>query len=163
MMGIDPDHLSAVPSITLGTSDVSPLEMASAYQTLANEGRHCAPFAISRVELASEDGPDALLYRHRDDCHQVIDRDIAAQVTSMLQGVVTLPGATGTGAAIGRPVAGKTGHDPGVLERVVRGLHPAGRPRPCGSGSPGTPTRWTTTSGSPSSAARSPRRSGART
>lgn len=109
MMGIDPDQLSAVPSITLGTSDVSPLQMASGYQTLANEGRHCAPFAISRVELASEDGPDSLMYRHRDDCHQVIDRDIAAQVTSMLQGVVTLPGATGAGAAIGRPVAGKTG------------------------------------------------------
>jgi membrane peptidoglycan carboxypeptidase len=108
-MGIDPDHLSAVPSITLGTSDVSPLEMASAYQTLANDGRHCAPFAISRVEVASETGPDALLYRHRDDCHQVVDRDIAAQVTSMLEGVVTLPNATGTAAAIGRPVAGKTG------------------------------------------------------
>ena len=108
-MGIDPDHLSAVPSITLGTSDVSPLEMASAYQTLANEGRHCVPFAISRVEVASETGPDSLLYRHHDDCHQVIDRDIAAQVTSMLEGVVTLPGATGTAAAIGRPVAGKTG------------------------------------------------------
>jgi membrane peptidoglycan carboxypeptidase len=88
---------------------VSPLEMASAYQTLANDGRHCPPYAISRVEFASETGPDALLFRHRDECHQVIDRDIAAQVTSMLQGVVTLPGATGTAAAIGRPVAGKTG------------------------------------------------------
>ena len=108
-MGIERDHLSAVPSITLGTSDVSPLEMASAYQTLANEGRHCTPFAISRVEIASENGPDSLMYRHRDDCHQVIDRDIATQVTSMLQGVVTLPGATGSAAAIGRPVAGKTG------------------------------------------------------
>jgi penicillin-binding protein 1A len=108
-MGIDPDHLSAVPSITLGTSDVSPLEMASAYQTLANDGRHCTAFAVSRVEVASEDGPGSLLYRHRDDCHQVVPRDIAAQVTSMLQGVVTLPGATGTAAAIGRPVAGKTG------------------------------------------------------
>ena len=106
-MGIDRDHLSAVPSITLGTSDVSPLEMASAYQTLANDGRHCAPFAISRVERASEDGPDSLLYRHRDQCRQVIDRDIAAQVTSMLQGVVE--GGTGSSAAIGRPVAGKTG------------------------------------------------------
>jgi membrane peptidoglycan carboxypeptidase len=108
-MGIDPDHLTAVPSITLGTSDVSPLEMASAYQTLANGGRHCAPYAISRVTLASETGPDSLLYRHKEQCRQVIDKDIATQVTSMLQGVVTLPGATGTRAAIGRPVAGKTG------------------------------------------------------
>lgn len=102
-MGITSD-LSVVPSITLGTSDVSPLEMASAYQTLANEGRHCQPFAVSRVEDAN-----GVLYRHKAACHQVIDPDIAAQVTSMLQGVVTLPGATGTAAAIGRPVAGKTG------------------------------------------------------
>ncbi len=102
-MGITSD-LSVVPSITLGTSDVSPLEMASAYQTLANDGRHCEPFAVSRVEDA-----EGLLYRHKAQCRQVIDPDIAAQVTSMLQGVVTLPGATGTAAAIGRPVAGKTG------------------------------------------------------
>jgi membrane peptidoglycan carboxypeptidase len=93
-----------VPSITLGTSDVSPLEMASAYQTLANRGRHCVPFAVSRVEDAQ-----GVLYRHKAECHQVIDPQIAAQVTSMLQGVVSLPGATGTAAAIGRPVAGKTG------------------------------------------------------
>jgi membrane peptidoglycan carboxypeptidase len=102
-MGIVSD-LSVVPSITLGTSDVSPLEMASAYQTLANRGRHCEPFAVSRVEDA-----EGVLYRHKAECHQVIDPEIAAQVTSMLQGVVSLPGATGTAAAIGRPVAGKTG------------------------------------------------------
>jgi membrane peptidoglycan carboxypeptidase len=102
-MGITSD-LSVVPSITLGTSDVSPLEMASAYQTLANRGRHCVPFAVSRVEDAQ-----GVLYRHKAECHQVIDPQIAAQVTSMLQGVVSLPGATGTAAAIGRPVAGKTG------------------------------------------------------
>ena len=29
-------------------------------------------------------GPDALLYRHKQDCKQVIDKDIATQVTSML-------------------------------------------------------------------------------
>jgi membrane peptidoglycan carboxypeptidase len=102
-MGITSD-LSVVPSITLGTSDVSPLEMASAYQTLANRGRHCQPFAVSRVEDV-----EGVLYRHKAECHQVINPQIAAQVTSMLQGVVSLPGATGTAAAIGRPVAGKTG------------------------------------------------------
>ena len=102
-MGISSD-LAAVPSITLGTSDVSPLEMASAYQTLANRGQHCEPFAVSRVDDA-----EGVLYRHKAQCRQVIDPEIAAQVTSMLQGVVALPGATGTAASIGRPVAGKTG------------------------------------------------------
>jgi membrane peptidoglycan carboxypeptidase len=108
-MGITSD-LTVVPSITLGTSDVSPLEMASAYQTLANKGKHCAPFAVARVEETTPtNGTNGLLYRHHPDCRQVVDPAIAAQVTSMLQGVVTLPGATGTAAAIGRPVAGKTG------------------------------------------------------
>ena len=47
-MGIT-SPLIPVPSITLGTEDVSPLEMASAYQTLADQGVHCAPYAISRI------------------------------------------------------------------------------------------------------------------
>jgi penicillin-binding protein 1A len=95
--------LQAVPSITLGTMDVSTLDMASAYSTLANEGTHCDSFAISRVLLP---GGDAL-YRHRASCHRAIEPAIADQVTAMLQRVVCC--GTGTAAALGRPVAGKTG------------------------------------------------------
>jgi penicillin-binding protein 1A len=103
-MGIG-DHLSGVPSITLGTEEVSPLEMAGAYQTLANNGAHCAPFAVARV-VTSE---GKLLFRHRPSCDQVVKPDIAHLVSAMLRGVL---GAGGTGwraALPGRPVAGKTG------------------------------------------------------
>jgi membrane peptidoglycan carboxypeptidase len=103
-MGIG-DHLTGVPSITLGTEEVSPLEMAGAYQTLANDGAHCEPFAVARV-LTAEGKP---LYRHHLSCEQVIKPDIAHLVTAMLRGVLGA-GGTGSRAALpGRPVAGKTG------------------------------------------------------
>ncbi len=95
--------LDAVPSITLGTEEVSTLDMASAYSTLANGGVHCESFAVSRIALPG----GKILFRHTPQCRQVIDADIAHLVTAMLQRVVSY--GTGTAAAIGRPVAGKTG------------------------------------------------------
>jgi membrane carboxypeptidase/penicillin-binding protein len=43
------------------------------------------------------------------DCGQVIDTNLANELTAMLQGVLTQPGATADGLGIGRPSAGKTG------------------------------------------------------
>ena len=101
-MGIASD-LPAVPSLTLGTADVTPIEMASAYQTLADDGKHCEPFTVSKVV----DG-GRVLYRHTVSCTQVVKPEIAHLVTAMLQGVVSH--GTGTAAALGTwPVAGKTG------------------------------------------------------
>jgi membrane peptidoglycan carboxypeptidase len=95
--------LDAVPSITLGTEEVSTLDMASAYSTLANGGVHCEPFAIGKVLL-----PDGKkLYQHRASCKQAIDPNIAHLVTAMMERVVCC--GTGTAAQIGRPIAGKTG------------------------------------------------------
>ena len=95
--------LSAVPSITLGTIDVSTLDMASGYSTLANDGVHCQPFAITRVVLPE----GRKLYQHHPQCKKAIDPAIAHLVTAMLQRVVCC--GTGTAANFGRPIAGKTG------------------------------------------------------
>lgn len=96
--------LDAVPSITLGAEEVSPLDMASAYATLANDGEYCEPFAVARVEL--RDGEK--IYQHKARCERVVSAEIAHLVTAMLQRVVA--GGTGTAASLGgRPVAGKTG------------------------------------------------------
>jgi membrane peptidoglycan carboxypeptidase len=101
-MGIE-SELPAVPSLTLGTADVTPIEMASAYQTLANDGKHCESYAVAKVLDA-----DGVLYRHKPACKQVVSPEIAHLVTAMMQGVVS--GGTGTAAALGTwPVAGKTG------------------------------------------------------
>jgi membrane peptidoglycan carboxypeptidase len=90
--------------LTLGGEEVTPLDMASAYATLANDGVHCEAFAVAKIR--GPKGGD--VYKHRPECTQVIDPDIVARVSSLLQGVVT--GGTGTRAALpGRTVAGKTG------------------------------------------------------
>ncbi|MEA2556155.1 MAG: penicillin-binding protein, partial [Actinomycetota bacterium] len=105
-MGIT-STLAAVPSITLGTNSVSPLDMASAYQTFANDGIHCEPFAVTRI-LNS----DGVLYRHKRDCSAVLKPDTAHLITAMLHGVVVGNGtAASSGADLGGrwPVSGKTG------------------------------------------------------
>jgi penicillin-binding protein 1A len=93
-------------SIGLGTVGVFPLEMASAYATLANHGRYCSPFAVTRIE----DRQGKVLYEHADDCEQVLDSGIADRVTDIIQGP---PDDGGTAPFVrdelGRPVAGKTG------------------------------------------------------
>lgn len=101
-MGIR-SELPAVPSLTLGTAGVTPIEMASAYQTLANDGKRCDPYAVAKVVDAT-----GVLYRHATECRQVVKPEIARLVTAMLQGVVR--SGTGTAAALSPwPVAGKTG------------------------------------------------------
>jgi penicillin-binding protein 1A len=93
-----------VCAITLGTVEVNPLSMTSGYSTLANQGRHCWPYAITKIATAR----GRVLYKAKPSCQQVLDPAIAAQVTGLLRGVVDH--GTGTAAQlIGRPVAGKTG------------------------------------------------------
>jgi membrane peptidoglycan carboxypeptidase len=108
----------AVCSLTLGTTSVGVLDMASAFGTLANQGVHCAPYSISKIL-----GPDGkTLWSHKPDCRQAIDRGIANQVTDILRTVVT--GGTGTAAQIGRPVAGKTGTTDDYKSAFFNGFTP---------------------------------------
>jgi membrane peptidoglycan carboxypeptidase len=96
--------LDAVAAITLGVEEVSTLDMASGYATLANEGTYCEPFAVARVTLPGGEK----LYQHHQRCTKAIEPAIAHQITAMLQRVICC--GTGTAAGnIGRPVAGKTG------------------------------------------------------
>lgn len=103
-MGIT-SSLVAVPSITLGTSEVTPLEMADAYATLANGGMHRPPQAIVRVVL-----PDGKVdWKPKTTGHRAIAAGVAYTVTRALQGVAT--GGTGspTGSYFPYTRAGKTG------------------------------------------------------
>ena len=96
--------LSGVPSAALGTNAVNPLGMASAYGTVANNGAHVAPVGVTKIVDAAT---DKVLYEHEPEPEQVLEPAVAQQTTAALQGVIT--SGTGTGAAIGRPAAGKTG------------------------------------------------------
>jgi penicillin-binding protein 1A len=91
-------------SFALGTLDLSPMEMASAYSTFANRGLHQEPTPIVRVE--DRNGKVLEDNRKREPV-RAIDEVIADNVTDVLRGVIT--GGTGRNADIGRPAAGKTG------------------------------------------------------
>ncbi|HEX4255131.1 MAG TPA: transglycosylase domain-containing protein [Streptosporangiaceae bacterium] len=99
------DPADDVTSFTLGPVNVSPLSMATAYATVAANGKYCAPTAITKI--VSETGKSLAV--PSSNCHQAIPTDIAEAVNYVLQGVLTAPGATGATLGIGRPAAGKTG------------------------------------------------------
>ncbi|HEX2031025.1 MAG TPA: PBP1A family penicillin-binding protein, partial [Actinomycetota bacterium] len=103
-MGIR-SELPAVPSLALGTAAVSPLEMASAYATIAS-GVSCRPFAVRKV--VDRDG-EVLMRRGREDrCERALAPRVAVRLIAMLRPVVE--SGTGTAADLGRrPVFGKTG------------------------------------------------------
>jgi penicillin-binding protein 1A len=95
--------LTPVCPLTLGTSAVSPLDMASGAATLAAGGIRCEPRSIRKV--VSAEGKVLLLNRPR--CRRVLPPEVAAAETAILEEVIR--SGTGGAAAIGRPVAGKTG------------------------------------------------------
>lgn len=92
-------------SFATGANEMSPLDMASGGQTIANQGLHHDPYFVERVDRS--DGSN--LYTHSDPGVQVLDPGVALTTISVLKGVIT----SGTGRkyplANGRPAAGKTG------------------------------------------------------
>ncbi|MEV4435235.1 transglycosylase domain-containing protein [Streptomyces sp. NPDC049585] len=96
--------LTATPSIALGPATASVLDMAQAYATLANHGRH-GPYTL--VEKVAKGGEEVQLPDGHD-TRQAVSREAADTTTSILQSVVE----SGTGRraqSAGRPAAGKTG------------------------------------------------------
>jgi len=91
-------------SIALGTSDLTLLELTSAYGALANQGLWIRPTAIRYVL----DGQRKLIEENAPQGKQVLSPEIAYVATHMLRGTID----RGTGAAakaLGRPAAAKTG------------------------------------------------------
>ena len=101
-MGIQ-TPLPKVPSIALGATNVTPLEMASAYGTLATGGEHFAPITITKVT----DRNDVVIFKAKPRGKRVLKPGVARAVTDVLKGVIN--GGTARRADIGRPAAGKTG------------------------------------------------------
>lgn len=103
-MGIK-SPLGDFPSIVLGAYEVSPLEMASAYSTLANSGMRVDNYLIERIE----DADGNVVYQHQVDERRVMEEAIAAAVVNTMQQAVSR--GTGGRAVLNptRPQAGKTG------------------------------------------------------
>ncbi len=99
------DIKMATANSVIGDAAVSPIAMAGAYATVANNGIYCQPTAIDRV--TDSDGNE--LPKPERSCSQVLDPKIAATTAYALQGVMN--GGTGNNAnpRDGVPVLGKTG------------------------------------------------------
>ncbi|MFB6552122.1 transglycosylase domain-containing protein [Streptomyces sp. NPDC056405] len=97
-------ELTPSPSIALGVATASPLDMAEAYATLANHGRHGT---YTLVEKVMKDGKHEVELPERRE-RQAVSREAADTTTSVLRSVVQNGTATAAQAA-GRPAAGKTG------------------------------------------------------
>jgi membrane peptidoglycan carboxypeptidase len=108
-------------SLTIGAKVVSPLDMATAYATLAAHGLRCDPRGT--LSATTPDG-QAVKLTARPACQQVIPSSVADQVTSVLEGVIT----NGTGYPnaylYGRPAAGKTGTTDGYSSAWFVGYTP---------------------------------------
>jgi penicillin-binding protein 1A len=90
-------------AITLGAVGFTPLELTDVYATFASGGVHHAPQAFESVT-----GPTGkVIEKLSTKGTRALTPNVAAQLTYDLQGVVEH--GTGRAAAIGRPVAGKTG------------------------------------------------------
>ncbi len=100
--GITSD-LQPFHAVALGAQEASVLDMASAYGTFAAEGVHISPIFVTSIETT--DGIN--LFDAVPIVTEALDRTVAQQVTTALSEVVAR--GTGARAAIGRPVAGKTG------------------------------------------------------
>lgn len=107
-MGITDSKLDKVPSMALGTSPVTLLEMASVYATIADEGRYRQPYVVDRItdkdgNVVAEFGPQAP--------KQVLTTEVDNDLIDMTRGVVR----QGTGTLVRSrfvpegDLAGKTG------------------------------------------------------
>ncbi len=128
-MGIN-STLEPNPSLTLGQSNVTMLDMASAYAIIANGGVRIDPTPIltitnSKGEVVVDNTtPDTSLSKtHRE---QVISPEVAHAATEVMKTVVNSADGTGTKAALanGQPVAAKTGTSTSYMDITFCGITP---------------------------------------
>lgn len=93
------------PSIALGTAEVTPLEMASAYEVFASEGLYAKPYSILKIE----DKNNRVLYQAGPETAAVLDSATCYLMTQALQEVVDGGTAASVRSYYKGVAAGKTG------------------------------------------------------
>ncbi len=106
-LGVDNAHIDATPfGVTLGSSGITPMQMAVAYGVLANGGVYQAP--ISVLGISDSEGKVVWDGHEKQERRRVFSSSTSYMIVDMLKDVVS--GGTGTSAKIkGQTVAGKTG------------------------------------------------------
>tara|TARA_B110000503_G_scaffold67695_1_gene105925 strand:- start:1315 stop:3639 length:2325 start_codon:yes stop_codon:yes gene_type:complete len=108
-MGITSD-IPAVPSIALGTPDISLFEMVGAYSTFANQGIYVKPVMVTRIE----DKNGRALYEVVPETQDVLSMEVAYVTVNLMQGVTQ----GGSGTRLRHAGLEKTNY---VYENVVTG------------------------------------------
>jgi penicillin-binding protein 1A len=107
-VGIE-SKLDAVPSLCLGTSDVSLFELVGAYSTFVNGGINTEPFFITRIEDKNGNVIENFVPKTK----QAIDEQTAYKMVYMLKGGVEEQGGSSVGLnrelKIDNEIGGKTG------------------------------------------------------
>ncbi|MGB0868081.1 MAG: penicillin-binding protein 1A [Flavobacteriales bacterium] len=121
-MGITSD-IPRVPSICLGTPDISLYEMVGAYGTFANKGIYTEPIFITKIE----DRNGTIIYQYQPETTAVLSEEKAYTVVNLMEGVSKF----GTGTRLrGRkygfknPIAGKTGTTQNNMDGWFMGMVP---------------------------------------
>ncbi len=98
-------QINTDPAMALGTTQVTPLEMAGAYTAFGNGGQRVSPYGIERIRVTG----GGVVFQHRNAAPvQVIANPALSEMDRMMRNV--LVSGTGTRAAIpGYDLAGKTG------------------------------------------------------
>jgi penicillin-binding protein 1A len=110
-------NFEEVASVVLGSTAVTPLELAAAYNTLAAGGIERPWFTIETIARG-----DDVLFRRPIPNNRVLAERTAWTVTEVLEGVITR--GTGTAADIDRPAAGKTGTTDNYADAWFAGYTP---------------------------------------
>lgn len=105
-LGVDPEHISKTGSgLALGSSGITPLEMAGAFSCIANMGVYNEPIAFTKLE--DKNGNVIIDMLAKQDTHRVFSESTAWQLIDLLYTVVN-SGATRARVS-GQTVYGKTG------------------------------------------------------
>ena len=149
-LGIE-QNIPPVPSISLGTPDLSVYEMVAAYSTFANKGVYTKPVMITRIE----DKNGTLLYQFSPQTRDVLSEEIAYVTINLMQGVTEFGSGqrlrhnfasdqtvykevvTGYPYEFDNPIAGKTGTTQnqsdgwfmGIVPNLVTGVWVGGEDR----------------------------------
>jgi penicillin-binding protein 1A len=104
------------PSIALGSSEVTLLELVGSYTVIANGGYTVEPHGI--IDIKTESGK--LLYRKSLLKRKVIPEKVVKDMKKML--ISTIESGSGRWAKVGRPAAGKTGTSQGYRDALFVGF-----------------------------------------
>ncbi|MEC8535838.1 MAG: penicillin-binding transpeptidase domain-containing protein, partial [Bacteroidota bacterium] len=107
-LGVE-QNLPAVPSIALGTPDLSIYEMVAAYGCFANKGVYTKPVMVTRIE----DKNGTLLYQFSPKTRDVLSEEIAYVVVNLMEGV--------TNFGSGQRLRHSFGKDLAVYKEIVTG------------------------------------------